>query len=83
MPLTTRPQAVLIDLAGVLHIDDQPIPGAVGALRTLRSSGLPLRFLTNTTRSPTSRIVATLRQMGFAIEPDEIQTAVIATRHLV
>ncbi|MGB7501754.1 MAG: TIGR01458 family HAD-type hydrolase [Azonexus sp.] len=83
MSLTTRPQAVLIDLAGVLHIDDQPIPGAVGALRTLRSSGLPLRFLTNTTRSPTSRIVASLRQMGFAIEPDEIQTAVIATRHLV
>ncbi|MBS1159237.1 MAG: HAD-superfamily subfamily hydrolase [Proteobacteria bacterium] len=83
MHLPTAPQAVLIDLAGVLHIDDQPIPGAVEALRTLRASALPLRFLTNTTRSPRRRIVANLHQMGFAIAPQEIQTAVHATRHLV
>lgn len=83
MQLPHAPQAVLIDLAGVLHIDDQVIPGAVDALDTLRSSGLPLRFLTNTTRSPRRRIVANLQQMGFAIAPQEIQTAVLATRHLV
>lgn len=83
MPLPSRPEAVLIDLAGVLHIDDQAIPGAVAALQRLRASGLPLRFLTNTTRSPRGRIVANLRQMGFEIVPEEIQTAVLATRHLV
>lgn len=83
MQLPTSPQAVLIDLAGVLHIDDQAIPGAVEALRTLRASGLPLRFLTNTTRSPRRRIVSGLQQMGFAIAAEEIQTAVLATRHLV
>lgn len=77
------PKAVLIDLAGVLHNGDQAIPGAVDALLALRNSGLPLRFLTNTTRSPRQRIVASLRQMGFAVEPDEIQTAVLATRSLV
>lgn len=83
MQLPSRPQAVLIDLAGVLHIDDQVIPGAVEALQRLRASGLPLRFLTNTTRSPSRRIVSNLQQMGFAIAPEEIQTAVLATRHLV
>lgn len=83
MPLPTAPRAVLIDLAGVLHIDDQAIPGAVRALQTLRASGLPLRFLTNTTRSPRGRIVASLREMGFDIDADEIQTAVLATRRLV
>ncbi len=83
MLLPTVPQAILIDLAGVLHVDDQPLPGAVNALTNLRASGLPIRFLTNTTRSPRSRIVANLRQMGFAIESDEIQTAVLATRTLV
>ena len=83
MPLAARPEAVLIDLAGVLHIEDEAIPGAVEALRRLRASRLPLRFLTNTTRSPRQRIVASLRQMGFEIAPDEIQTAVRATRHLV
>jgi len=83
MPLPIAPQAILIDLAGVLHIDDEALPGAVDALAALRASGLPMRFLTNTTRSPRSRIVANLRQMGFVIEPDEIQTAVLATRRLV
>lgn len=83
MPLPSRLQAVLIDLAGVLHIDDQAIPGAVEALQRLRASGLPLRFLTNTTRSPRRRIVSNLQQMGFAIAPEEVQTAVHATRHLV
>lgn len=83
MHLPTAPQAILIDLAGVLHIDDEPLPGAVDALVALRASGLPIRFLTNTTRSPRSRIVAKLRRMGFAIDAEEIQTAVLATRHLV
>src|SRR6185369_14246773 len=83
MPLPIAPQAILIDLAGVLHIDDTALPGAVDALASLRASGLPIRFLTNTTRSPRSRIVANLRRMGFAIEPEEIQTAVLATRTLV
>lgn len=83
MPLPVAPQAILIDLAGVLHIDDEPLPGAVDALAALRASGLPIRFLTNTTRSPRSRIVANLRRMGFAIEAGEIQTAVLATRTLV
>jgi len=83
MLVTSKVRGVLIDLAGVLHVDDQAIPGAVEALRSLRGSGLPLRFLTNTTRSPRSRIVSSLRHMGFAVEPDEIQTAVLATRHVV
>ena len=83
MHLPTAPQAILIDLAGVLHIDDEPLPGAVDALVALRASGLPIRFLTNTTRSPRSRIVARLRRMGFAIDAEEIRTAVLATRNLV
>lgn len=83
MTLPIAPKGILIDLAGVLHNGDEAVPGAVDALRVLRASGLPLRFLTNTTRSPRQRIVASLRQMGFAVEPDEIQTAVLATRSLV
>ncbi len=77
------PQAVMIDLAGVLHTGDQALPGAVEALARLRRGGLPLRFLTNTTRSPTATVVAKLRQMGFDLHPGEVQTAVSATRQLV
>lgn len=83
MRVISKVRGVLIDLSGVLYIDDQPIPGAVDALLTLRRSGLPLHFLTNTTRSPRARIVTSLQHMGFAVEADEIQTAVLATRHVV
>lgn len=83
MTSPTAPIGILIDLAGVLHNGDEAVPGAIDALRVLRANGLPLRFLTNTTRSPRQRIVASLRQMGFTVEPDEIQTAVLATRSLV
>lgn len=83
MSLSFSPQAVLVDLAGVLHIDDQPIPGAVEALRRLRASGLPLCFLTNTTRSPRRAVVAMLRGMGFELDAPEVLTAVLATRTLI
>ena len=83
MPLPPSPAAVLIDLAGVLHNGDQAIPGAVDALRALRASGLPLRFLTNTTRSPRRSVVTLLQGMGFAVEAEEIQTAVVAARVVV
>lgn len=77
------PKAVLIDLAGVLHTGDDPLPGAVRALDRLRASGLPLRFLTNTTRTPSNILFAKLRRMGFTLATREFQTAALAARTLV
>ncbi|WP_332674482.1 TIGR01458 family HAD-type hydrolase [Aromatoleum sp.] len=78
-----RPKAALIDLAGVLHVGDQAIDGAVAALARLRAADLPLRFLTNTTRTPRRKIVEKLRRMGFDIDEDEVQTAAQAALQLV
>ena len=83
MNLPDKPQAVLIDLAGVLHVGDEAIPGAVAALARLRASGLPLRFLTNTTRSPRRAIVDLLQGLGFALDAAEVHTAALATRQIV
>jgi HAD superfamily hydrolase (TIGR01458 family) len=77
------PKAVLIDLAGVLHTGDDALPGAVRALDKLRASGLPLRFLTNTTRTPSNILFAKLQRMGFTLAANEIQTAALAARTLV
>jgi len=74
---------VLIDLAGVLHTGDDALPGAVSALDRLRASGLPLRFLTNTTRTPSSVLLTKLQHMGFTLRASEIQTAALAARTLV
>lgn len=81
--LPARPKAVLIDLAGVLHVGDRAIPGAAAALVRLRASGLPIRFLTNTTRSPRRALVALLDRLGFSIAAEEIQTAVRAAAQRV
>ncbi|MBT9523186.1 MAG: TIGR01458 family HAD-type hydrolase [Dechloromonas sp.] len=83
MAPTISPKAVLIDLAGVLHTGDDALPGAVRALDRLRASGLPLRFLTNTTRTPSTILFAKLQRMGFTLAASEIQTAALAARTLV
>ncbi len=67
--------AILIDIDGVLHVSNEPIPGATGAIRRLREAGHRLRFLTNNTTSPRARLAESLRAMGFEIEEEEVQTA--------
>ena len=41
--LVRRPDALLIDLDGVLYVEDTPISGAVEAVAELRALGLPMR----------------------------------------
>ncbi|WP_081623506.1 hypothetical protein [Hoeflea sp. 108] len=56
-------RAVLLDLSGVVYDGDRPIPGAVAAIGRLRAEGLPIRFVSNTTRSPHRAIVAHSRAL--------------------
>ena len=71
----TRPvRGVLLDLSGVLYVGDSALAGAVEALHRLQGSGLPLRFVTNTTRQPRTRIALKLKAMGFSIAEKEIFT---------
>jgi HAD superfamily hydrolase (TIGR01458 family) len=79
----STPKAVLIDLAGVLHVGDTPIPGAAGALARLRASGLAVVFLTNTTRTPRRLLAEKMNALGLAMQEDELLTAPGATMNLV
>lgn len=67
-------RAVLLDLSGVVYDGDRPIPGAVAAIGRLRAEGLPIRFVSNTTRSPHRAIVAQLASLGVAVDRDELFT---------
>jgi HAD superfamily hydrolase (TIGR01458 family) len=78
--------AVLIDIAGVLHVGDVAVSAAPEALQRLRDRGLPLRFLTNTTRRTRERLAQDLCAMGLDVAVEEIVTAASAahdyiTRH--
>src|SRR6476620_3943172 len=67
-------RAVLLDLAGVVYQGDQPLPGAVDAVASLRQAGLRLRFLTNTSRMPRRALLSRLADMGIRIADEELFT---------
>lgn len=75
-------RGLLIDMDGVLHVADVPIPGAVETLAALRVAGVPFRVLTN---AGIARAVAGagLRSIGFEIGDDEVLTSASAAADLV
>jgi HAD superfamily hydrolase (TIGR01458 family) len=75
--------AILLDVDGVLHVSGEPIPGAVDAVRRLRSAGHRICFITNSTTMSRRQLGENLRAIGFAIEDDELQTTgLVAARVL-
>src|SRR5690242_5984318 len=58
-------KGVLLDLSGTLHVGDTPIPGALAAVRRLEEAGVPLRFVTNTSRKTRKMLHDDLKRMGF------------------
>ncbi len=73
-------KAVLLDISGVLSEDGEALPGAVEAVGRLQSSGLALRFLTNTSRKTSAAVCDELERLGFAPAPEQVFTAPGAIR---
>jgi phospholysine phosphohistidine inorganic pyrophosphate phosphatase len=72
------PSAVLLDLDGTMYQGNTPLPGAMEAVARLRHAGVPLRFVTNTTRVPRRVLLERLRGMGIPAAADDLFTAPIA-----
>ncbi len=76
-------KGVLLDLGGVVYVGDQALPGALDAVAALREAGLGLRYITNTTRTPLSRMLAKLHGLGLEAGAEELfMPAIAARRHL-
>lgn len=73
-------EGVLLDLGGVVYVGDDPLPGALAALGRLTGAGLPVRYLTNTTRTPRAGMLDKLRRLGVPAGPDELFMPAIAAR---
>ena len=74
-------RAVLLDIDGVLYVEDDPVQGAIEALAQLRNAGLILRFVTNTTNRSHASILTKLRRLGFSVAEAELLTpAALAVR---
>lgn len=71
-------RGVLLDLDGVLYVGDEPLPGAAATVEWLAGTGIPHRFLTNTTSRPREAIVDRLTSMGIPATADHILTPAAA-----
>jgi phospholysine phosphohistidine inorganic pyrophosphate phosphatase len=67
-------EGLLLDLSGVIYVQDEAVPGAAEALERFRSNGLPLRLVTNTTMRPRRSILERLERLGIEADPDELIT---------
>ena len=68
------PMGILMDIAGVLYEADHKIDGASEAVADLRDAGVPIRFLTNSTRRPKQKIVERLKSFGIPVDDREVLT---------
>lgn len=73
-------RGVLLDLDGVVYVGGTPVAGAIDAVARLRNAGLGLRFITNTTRTPHSRLLERLHVMGLSVAAEELFTPALAAR---
>jgi len=74
-------KGALLDLSGTLHVGNVALPGAVAAVRRLEGAGVPLRFVTNTSRKTRDTLHGELCRMGFDIPREHMFTAPLAVRH--
>jgi len=66
-------RAVLIDLDGVVCRGDEPITGAIDAVRWLKDEGIAHLFVTNTMSTSREALVAKLAGFGMEIAVNDIQ----------
>jgi phospholysine phosphohistidine inorganic pyrophosphate phosphatase len=67
-------EGLLLDLSGVIYVQDEAVPGAADSLERLRSEGIPIRLVTNTTMRPRSSILERLERLGIEADPAELLT---------
>jgi HAD superfamily hydrolase (TIGR01458 family) len=71
---------VLLDLAGVIYDGENLIAGARAAVTRLHEAGVPIRFVSNTTRSRKQAILDRLDGFGLSVTSDELFTPAQAAR---
>ncbi|MGZ8258523.1 MAG: TIGR01458 family HAD-type hydrolase [Methylotenera sp.] len=72
-------KGILFDLDGVLYVGSHAIKGAAEAVGKIRASGMPCRFVTNTSTLSLASLQQKINALGFSISADEIISAPQAT----
>jgi len=78
-------RALLVDLSGTIHVENEVIPGAVEAVKKLRDAKVPLKFVTNTTKESQALLHKRLCNLGFGstISSSDIFSSLTAARKYI
>ncbi|MBV9096659.1 MAG: HAD-IIA family hydrolase [Frankiaceae bacterium] len=75
--------ALLVDLDGVVHLGDQPIPGAAEALNHARSGGLTVAYVTNNASRTPADVARSLTAYGLQVAADDVVTSSVVAARLL
>ncbi|CAN8003817.1 unnamed protein product [Ixodes hexagonus] len=78
-------KGLLLDISGVLYEsgESKAIPGSVEAVKMLRTSKIPFRFITNETQKTKGQLLTFLRGVGFDVYENDIFMCVPAAKKFV
>ena len=82
-PLLDEYDALMLDLDGVVYLDDQPIPGAPEALARVHQAGRAVTFVTNNAAHTPADVVARLTALGVKATDEEVVTSSMAAADLL
>ena len=74
-PLSLEHDVALLDLDGVVYVGREPIPHVAHALRTARSDGMRVAFVTNNALRTPAEVAEHLESLGVPAVPDEVVTS--------
>lgn len=72
-------EAILLDMDGVVYLEDSLIEGSNQAIESLRGRGKSIIFLTNNSTKTRDEYIEKLSNLGISAEKSEIMTAAYAT----
>jgi HAD superfamily hydrolase (TIGR01458 family) len=76
-------RGLLLDLDGVVHVRGRVLSGSLEAIARIKSQNIPLKFVTNTTRTPRRRIVEDLAGLGLPVAMEDVFTPAVLARALL
>jgi len=76
-------KALMIDLSGTVHVGDTLIPGAKNAIFKLKKSGIPLKYVTNSSKESKTSLLMKLEKAGLEVTVDDVFTSLSAARSLI
>lgn len=76
-------QGFLIDMDGVIYIENTLIPGAADFIHKLRKEDIPFTFMTNNSQRSPLDGVRKVAKMGIEIEEKHVYTSAMATAHFM